>query len=211
MHSLWPRIAALVLCIVSCMIEGLQETIRSALAELKEARSEIKSLTSRVRALEIQLEGFTEVSSLQEELREETAKVPVSRGYPESGLGSNSASAGSGGIEIAAEGGQTWEERERICKDIGYFLRRSLGEDYRGYSGRQKIKQASRFYVIVRDFAGVLYDPPKVVSRFSEVKSLCIPHGEAGTSIFVGLPSKREVLCTLKAGHFVIPEVIPDA
>ena len=79
------------------------------MAELKEARSEIKSLTSRVRALEIQLEGFTEVSSLQEELREETAKVPVSRGYPESGLGSNSASAGSGGIEIAAEGGQTWE------------------------------------------------------------------------------------------------------
>ena len=34
-----------------------------------------------------------------------------------------------------------WEERERICQDVGYFLGGFFGTDYRGH----KIKQSSRY------------------------------------------------------------------
>ena len=45
-------------------------------------------------------------------------------------------------------------------------------------------------HIICRDFSGVIYDPPLVVNRFGTVKFLCLPHGETGSSGFVGLPSK---------------------
>ena len=99
----------------------------------------------------------------------------------------------SGSSSSAPASGQSWAERERICVEIGHFLTRSLAGGHRGNSGRDKLKLASRLYLVIRDFSGaVTTRPVRVVTKFSEVKELCAKGNYWGDSIFVGLPSQRE-------------------
>ena len=93
----------------------------------------------------------------------------------------------------ASAAGQSWAERERICVEIGHFLTRALAGGNRGQSGRDKLKLASRLYLVIKDFRGtVTTRPVRVVAKFSEVKELCAEGNYWGDSIFVGLPSQRE-------------------
>lgn len=106
----------------------------------------------------------------------------------------------------AAAAGQSWAERERICEEIGNFLTRALAGGHRGNSGRDKLKLASRLYLVVRDFRGaVTTRPVRVVSKFSEVKELCSVGNNWGDSIFVGLPSQREGRAVCETAGFGWP------
>ena len=113
----------------------------------------------------------------------------------QSGYGSTSAAAtGSGEL--------TWARRLEIATEIGKFLRRALGGDHRGASGRDQIPLSSRFWIVVRDFEGQVYDPAKVFDRWHSVKGLVKKQGDCGQSVFVGCPSERGVRAVLLGGGF---------
>ena len=102
---------------------------------------------------------------------------------------------------------QSWEERERIAAGVGHFLRRAIEGGHRGNSGRDQIKQSSRLYLICRDSSGTIFtNPVKIVQSFREVTEACSRAGSWGDSVFVGLPSKREVKVCLSAAGFSWPE-----
>ena len=86
--------------------------------------------------------------------------------------------------------------RQQVADEIGEYFRRCLAGNNRGSSGREKVNLANRYYVIVRDAAGVVHDPVLVVSTWREAQtSVTIgpgPGKQFGDSIFVGFPSQWE-------------------
>ena len=50
-------------------------------------------------------------------------------------------------------------ERSEACRQIGLLLRRALQGVNRGSSGRDRIQQASRFWIVVRNFEGEGFSP----------------------------------------------------
>lgn len=98
--------------------------------------------------------------------------------------------------------GLTWVEREEIATEVGRFLRRSLSGVHRGSSGRDALPLASRFWIVVRDFQGTVYDPVRVFCKWASARALVKRGASAGDSVFVGLPSQREVDRAVRAGGF---------
>ena len=96
----------------------------------------------------------------------------------------------------------SWEERLEIAAEVGRFLSRAAGGDHRGSSGRERIPFASRLWVVVRSISGVTFDPVRVFGKWSLAKNLVKIGSEVGDSVFVGLPSQREVERALSAGGF---------
>lgn len=147
---------------------------------IRDLQRQISALTLRVDTLE------AVVGANQAEDSASTFEVvsPAAAGYGESA----EPEAGEFG------GPYSWTFRESVAKEIGEFIKRALSGANRGSSGREKLQQlASRYYIVVRDFAGNTYrNPVKVLSRFKDVKALCQRDGDWGGSVFVGVPSKRE-------------------
>ena len=103
----------------------------------------------------------------------------------------------------------SWLEREAICDQIGKFLARSISGGFRGASGRDRIPFPSRLWIIVRDFAGQIYTPVKVVRSWTSCKVLCKPcSNECGDSVFVGVPSEREARRVVATAELEWPAVI---
>jgi hypothetical protein len=103
----------------------------------------------------------------------------------------------------------SWLEREAICDQIGKFLARSISGGFRGASGRDRIPLPSRLWIIVRDFAGQIYTPVKVVRSWTSCKVLCKPcNNECGDSVFVVVPSEREARRVVAAAELEWPAVI---
>ena len=115
------------------------------------------------------------------------------------------------GDSRAALGPVSSVQRETILRDIGVWLRRNLEGDHRGNSGRFRLPESSRFYVILRDHSGRVYTSPvKVVDNFSQAKHLCCKSGSWGNSVFVGLPSLQDMRICLEGGNFSCPPFILD-
>lgn len=104
----------------------------------------------------------------------------------------------------------SWIEREEICDGIGAFLTRCIEGTNRGPSGRDRLLQASRFWIVVRDFNGLIYTPPRVFKTWTSCKNLVKPGGrqDPGDSIYVGLPSEREARRVIRAAQLEWPEVV---
>ena len=105
---------------------------------------------------------------------------------------------------FTSPGEQSWSERESIAAEVGRFLKRALSGEFRGRSGRDKIRYNSNFYIVVRDANQVVTTHPvRIFTRYTEVKSLCQREKKQfGDCIFVGLPTLREVDCCLSAAGF---------
>ena len=86
----------------------------------------------------------------------------------------------------------SWEERFAIVDQISGFIERSLAGDHRGTSGREKIPLQSRYWVVIRDYAGQIYTPVKVFTQWGSAKSLVKRAQDCGDSIFIGFPSEQE-------------------
>lgn len=157
---------------------------------------QVAELQQQVAALTLRVEELTR--RLDETQSSGFEVVPE---VPESASGSAAAETGEFG------GPYSWTFREAVAKEIGHFLRRSLSGNYRGSSGREKVKElSSRFYLVVRDYEGNLYQRPvRVLTRFSEVRALCQRGGDWGDSIFVGVPSKREGLIAARTAELQWP------
>ena len=182
-------------------------------------------------ALEIQDRIFAELQDLRDSLSLLTRRVDRLAGVIEnrtvsaatSGLGSASLVSASSissvgyipqypetsvlsGSVAESEVVTGWTEREEVAQSVGLWLRRALEGGHRGNSGRHRIPESSNLYIVCRDFEGrVFEEPAKVLTSFSEVKKLCCRRGEWGSSVFVGLPSAREVEIALGAGRFGSP------
>ena len=96
----------------------------------------------------------------------------------------------------------SWDRREQVARGIGAFLRRSLEAKHRGTSGRDQINLPNRLWVVVRDVEGNVYNPVRVFNQFSHTAALVKRGSETGDSVFVGLPSRKEVEWALQAGRF---------
>lgn len=103
----------------------------------------------------------------------------------------------------------SWHRREEIADQIGSFLARCIAGTNRGPSGRDLLPLQSRLWIVVRDYAGQIYSPPRIFRSWSSTKLLVKPRGgDPGDSIFVGLPSERECRRALQAAGLSWPGVI---
>lgn len=114
------------------------------------------------------------------------------------------------GVSRAAQGPVAYVQRETILRGIGEWLRRNLEGDHRGNSGRFRLPESSRHYIIIRDHTGQVYSPVLVVDNFAQAKHLCCKSGSWGNSVFVGLPSLQDVRICLEGGNFSCPPFILD-
>lgn len=100
---------------------------------------------------------------------------------------------------VALAGTDLSAERVSAAESIGAWLRRCLNDQPRGLSGRERIPQASRYYLVARGVDLVCYNPPRVFESWKDTKSLVHLRGQPGDSIFVGVPTKAEarIVCAV--------------
>ena len=84
------------------------------------------------------------------------------------------------------------EDTEALAREIGDFIRRALEGNFRGTSGRDRLRLASKLYLVFADFFGNRLSPPRVIKSFSEVSTLCKRGPDAGQSVFIGVASQWE-------------------
>ena len=96
--------------------------------------------------------------------------------------------------------------RAAACREIGLFLRRARDGEHRGASGRDRLAGSSRYWVVVRDFSGVLQEPVGIYSRFADCKSLVKRGVDLGDSVCIGLPSRGDVIAVLNAADIPLPD-----
>ncbi len=97
------------------------------------------------------------------------------------------------------------EGRAELAREIGDFIRRSLDGDFRGSSGRHKLRLPSRLYLVFADFYGNRVEPPRVIRSFAETATICKQGPEAGQSVFVGVASQWEARIILNQAGFEWP------
>ena len=113
------------------------------------------------------------------------------------------------GHDHTPSGGLSWRQREDIADEVGLFIGRSVRGEHRGTSGRSKLPLSSKYWVIVRDISGLIYDPVKVVRSWSSCRLLCKPNNiDCGDSIFVGFPSERECRRAVSTAGLSWPQAI---
>ena len=99
----------------------------------------------------------------------------------------------------------TANERAAACREIGLFLRRCLAGEHRGASGRDRIPQASRYWLVLRDFAGANLEPAVVCHRFADCARLCKRGSDLGDSICIGLPARQDIIAVAAAVDVALP------
>ena len=174
----------------------------------------VLALRSRVAHLESLLSPRARSASF-----EVVAQTPTPRSYPRASSPERQATRTpvvvSSGLEIgppaaptasaSASSQETGEQRAAACREIGLFLRRAVNVLHRGASGRDRLSQQSRLWLVVRDFEGTRRDPVVVCHKFSQCAQLCKRGSECGDSVFVGLPARRDVIAVCAAGDFQLP------
>lgn len=86
-------------------------------------------------------------------------------------------------------------ERTSAAEQTGRFFVRCLANLPGGDSGRSRVKLQNRLYVVVRSIRGQVFNPVRVLSRFSEARELVTETGVGsnfGDSIFAGFASQWE-------------------
>lgn len=196
---------------------------------VEELRVELAALRVRVRLQE------EKVERLEEKLRQETS-LRQSRGGSEdlrserSEQASFSVSAiapseaggpSSAGYSLITEGGgpvphipgvgsavstEDHQGRIKLARACGQFLKRAVEEDYRGPSGRDRLRLQSRLYIVVKDYSGQRFDPVKVCYNFAEVRGLCKRGSCCGQAVFIGFATRWEAETAVEAGGFNWPQ-----
>ena len=161
-------------------------------------RAEIDSLRSSLEALRIEVR---ELSDRVIEL-EGGGRIPLSSPprAPSAAASAKAASVTTSQYSVlsgspsnrSVVGVEDTEARARLAREIGDFIRRSLDGNFRGSSGRDRLRLPSRLYLVFADFYGNRVEPPRVLRSFSETAAICKQGPEAGQSIFVGVATQWE-------------------
>eukprot|EP00438_Fugacium_kawagutii_P024874 Skav205535 [mRNA] locus=scaffold1012:177:4000:- [translate_table: standard] len=136
--------------------------------DLAELREEIVHLCCQVRALEQRL------SALESRTPSSTSPAAASSSYTGAGYR----------VGLA---------REEVCQSLGLWLRRGIEGREQGPSDRDRLALKSHYYLVAKDYEGVLFDPPLLFSTWRDCERVVRRDRRFGPSIFLGLPSKTEV------------------
>ena len=167
-------------------------------------------LLSEFERLSLQVERLTiRVVELEDRLRESEAGLSAShlsgsRGSPSAvgaGPPSTAWSAVSGASSAGVVEASDQAGREALARHIGRFLARGLSGQFRGSSGRDRLRLQNRYYLICKTFEGVALEEPILASSFNEVRQHCKRGSDCGLSLFVGFPTLWEArIATTEAG-----------
>lgn len=169
----------------------------SSLTEVESLRRELSSL----RALVVDLKLRVETLESQAEFFVVGNTPPSSPGIgrePEPALAGATASS-------------LGPDRVAAAQSIGAWLKRCLSGQRRGLSGREKIQQASRYYLVARDYSGSDCSPPLVFTSWKDTKDRVYFQGQPGDSVFVGVPTKEEGRIALLAAGLPVPAALNRA
>lgn len=176
---------------------ALRAEIDSLRSSLEALRIEVRELGDRV----IELEGsggHLESSPPGAPSVAASAKAAsISTGHY-SVLSASPSSRGSVAVEDT-------EARAQLAREIGNFIRRALEGDFRGSSGRDRLRLASKWYLVFADFHGNRVNPPRVLRNFSEASALCKQGPDAGQSVFVGVATQWEARIVFNQAGFEWP------
>lgn len=187
-------------------------------AEVEDLREQLHALRVRVYSQEERIEELERQLGRQErqEERSESGYSLVSRCFsaagvqrPEAGERTRTEAERGERARTEAETGliavHDHEARARLARDCGAFLRRALQGDFRGSSGRDRLKLGSNYYLICADFEGGECNPPLLCDRFAEVRAKCKRSSSCGRSVFLGFATKWELELALEEGGFSRP------
>lgn len=179
-------------------------------AEIEELRLQISALRVRVFAQEERIEELERrVGEGQRTPSSSVAPSEVQRAPPsEVGSGVGSYSLLSGSACGSGTGPVTTEDHEgrvHLAKQCGCFLRRALQGDFRGSSGRDRLRLPSRHYVVAKSFEGEVFEPVRIFDSFTQVRAVCKRDFSCGQAVFLGFATKWELRLALEAGEFTRP------
>ena len=164
----------------------LSEEVVDLRREVRQLRGLLADLQDRVTQLESERSEFELVSA--------PSPRPLRAGEAPSSAASSRPSTAASGLS---------ELRREAAEDVGRFIRRCLDGGHRGLSGRERVKLASRVYIVARTFEGRDLCPPVVANTFAQVTHLCKREGQLGESVCVGLPSLAEAQIAVETAGLV--------
>ena len=181
----------------------MSRELRLVKAEIEVVRAELEALQVKLNNLEEQVE---EIGRAEEESQE---RVPLAG----SALGRSTLPSEAASWSAVSEGSSTAgavepedrQGRERLAAEIGRWIRRALGGDFRGTSGRDRLRLQNRLYLIFSNFEGIALVPPLYVDRFSEVRRICKRGSDCGRAVFVGVAAQWEAEIVFREAGFHPP------
>lgn len=164
----------------------------------------LASLAASLRDLQLEVQTLrTEVSRIQETLSSEGRTLGAAE------RAGSEASSDSGFVLAPSEAGyRVGAQREAACRSIGQWVLRCLAGEHRGLSGRERIQQSSRYYLVIRDFDQHLHNPPLVFTSWAQCKPLVLRSGQAGDSIYIVLPTQEEARVVIEVARLAVPPAL---
>lgn len=165
--------------------------------------SQVASLQASFEALQLQVESLrAEVSTLQERLSTVESRTFAEDFVVVSEVATPGTAAGS------EAGYRVGSQREAIAAEVGQWIRRALNGQRRGLSGREKISQGSRYYLVFKDFDCGVHNPPILFTSWSNCKTRVTRSGQSGDSVYVGLPTQEEARIVCRAAGCSTPAAL---
>ena len=174
-------------------------------SEVRALQAEVVALRARLEAQEERLQRLEDSAELRSEVLDRSldrSELFERRSQAGSLSGASYSVVAQDTSAIATE---DVEKRLELARQCGLFLKRALSGDFRGGSGRDRLRLGSRIYVVCADFRGDRFDPPRVFRNFGDVKGLCKEGRECGQSVFLGFASKWEAREAVNAAGFARP------
>lgn len=196
---------------LQAQVDQLRGLVKSLTLQVARVDSELEEVKDRCYKLEGDLVDF----KLQREF-EVVDPVPLTTSSPtppSSGSGSAAAATSSpiplsSGYSTLVAAPELPSDRAEVARSVGAWILRCLQDLPRGSSGRNKIKEGSSLYLVVRTIDGAEFNPPKVLFSWKEAKTLVSRGTSFGNSIFVGLPTKADALLVLETAKLKIPSAL---
>ena len=163
--------------------------------EIRALRAEAGSLRSLLESLKLSVTDLRDRLELQEERGPAVSLSVLNERARPASVGSYTiipsqvdSNPVTGDIVSASD----HEARAELARGVGRFLRRCLDGDFRGTSGRSRLKLLSTLYLVLADFQGQALSPPLVVRDFATAARVCKHGSSCGRSIFVGFATDWE-------------------
>lgn len=192
-------------------VDQLRGLVKSLTLQVARVDSELEEVRDRC----YKLEGDLVDHKLQREfeLVDSVAGPTSSSTPPSSGSGiavvpTSLTTPPSSGYSTSAALSGLPAEREEVARSVGAWILRCLQDLPRGSSGRNKIKEGSNFYLVIRTVDGVEFNPPKVLNSWKETKAIVSRGSGFGNSIFVGLPTRADARLALETAKLKIPSAL---
>ena len=171
--------------------------------EIRELRVLVKDLSKRVAELEGKV-ADSEFCLVESESRcEKAERVVAAPLLPENSRAVVTASPGPlvGSVDF---------DRDSILQSIGVWLRETLAGRRRGVSGRDQLKESSRYYLVLRAYSGEEFNPVRIFDNFTDASRGVKVRGRVGDSVFVGLPSLEDCVVVTKFSGRQLPFHLRD-